>query len=67
MTPHEDEDFDLISLDVEQVVVDKTGNIMLSIREDRNFYDAETFAHIHHLGATRLIPRLSCILKLKIY
>lgn len=67
ITPREDEDFVHISLDVEQVTANKTGNIVMSAEEDGHFCDADTFASIFHLGAIRLMPRLSCILKLKSY
>lgn len=43
MTPREDEDFDVIGLDVEQVVANKLENVMLSAKEDESFYDARTF------------------------
>lgn len=56
----------VVGLDIEQVVTDKLGNTMLSAEEDVGFYDAEMFDHIAHLGAIRLIPRLSCIMKLKL-
>lgn len=67
MTSHEDEDFNLIGINVKQVVADKIRNIMLSAEEDGNFYDAENFTPISHLGAIRLIQILSCILKFKLY
>lgn len=51
MIPHEYEDFNLIGLDVEQVVVDKTGNIILSTEDDVNIYDAKTFSPSAHLGS----------------
>lgn len=59
--------FYLIGFAVKQVVADKTKNIMLSAEENGIFYDAKTFAPIAHLGAVRLIPRLSCIPKFKLY
>lgn len=65
MTPHEDEDFDLSGLDMKQVVTDKSGNTMLFAEEDESFCDAETLYHITRLRAIILIPRQSCILKLK--
>lgn len=67
MNPLEDEYFDLIGLDIQQVIADKTGNIMLSTEEDGTLHDAETFAHISYLRAIKLLLKLSCILKFKIY
>lgn len=43
MTPHKDEGFNLICLDVEQVIADKSEDTMLSTEDDISFYDAETF------------------------
>lgn len=54
MTSHEDKDFYLIGFDVELVVVDRIGNMMLFVEEDGNLYDTETFTHIAYLGAIRL-------------
>lgn len=67
VTPHEDEDIGLIGLDVEQVVAVKSRNTMLLAEENRSFCDAETFDIIAHLRIIKLIPKLSCILKLKIF
>lgn len=64
MTPHEDEDFVIIDIDVKKFFANKTGNIMLSAEEDGNLYNAETFAH---LEAIRLLLRLSYIMKFKLY
>lgn len=67
MTPHYDEDFDLIDPDVEQVVTIKLRNTMLHAEEDETFFDTETFEPIDHLGAIILIPKLLCILKFKFF
>lgn len=67
MTHYEDEDFDLIGLDVKLVVAGKSGNMIMSAEEYGNLYDAETFAHIAHIGAIKLLLELSCILKFKLY
>lgn len=66
MTPHNDEDFRLIGLDMEQVVIDKSGNTMLFAEEDGSFGDYETFDPISNLRAIRLIPIPYFILKLNI-
>lgn len=60
VTPHEDEDLDLIGLNVAE-------NFLLSAEEDGNFCDAETSDPIAHLGTIILIPRLLGSLKFKLY
>lgn len=67
MTPNEDEYFDIIGFHMEKVVSNNLENTMLFAEEDESFYDAKIFDHIAYLGAIRLIPRLSCIMKLKLY
>ncbi|CAI8595092.1 unnamed protein product [Vicia faba] len=50
------EDFDLIGLNVDLVVTEKSRNTMLSTKEDGSFYDTETFNRIAHIGAIIFIP-----------
>lgn len=66
MTPPINEDFDLIDLDMEHVVTDKSGNTMLFAEEDGCFCNAKIVNLIAHLREIRLIPRQYCIMKLKL-
>lgn len=60
ITSHNDEDVDLDVLVMKQVVSDKLVNPILPEGENEITCDVDTF------GAISLIPRLSCILKLKL-
>lgn len=65
MNPHNDGYFGLINLYMEQFVTNKYGNTLLSAEEDGSFCDAGIFDPTAHLRATRLILRLSCMMKFK--
>lgn len=62
-----DEEIDLIDLAMEQVFTNKPGNTMLPTEEDGNLCDTESFNHIVHIRVIILIPRRSCIMKLRFY
>lgn len=66
-TPHNNEDFNLSGLDMEQFMIDKSGNIMLHVEEDGILCDIKTFDPIFHLGAIKLLLRMSCIINFKLY
>lgn len=62
MFAHIKENVDLMELYVEQVTAAESRNIMLFINEDRSVFNL-----FIHLGAIRLIPKLSFIMKVKLY
>lgn len=66
MTPHNDEKFDLSGLDMEQVVIDISGNTMLSADEDGSVCDADIFILLPPFKTFKLIPRFPCVLKINI-
>lgn len=51
-----------MGLDMEQVVTAFPGNIMLSAEEDGSLCEPDI---VDRLGSIILVPRMSCIMKLK--
>lgn len=62
MSAHIEENVGLTKLNIEQLIVVESRNVMLFADKYGSVYDP--FAH---LGDTKLIPRLLCIMKVKLY